>query len=213
MCSVDVKKKWVRHYTTERYYIMTVNRKVSGQNLPATYWQPGALQHQGTVEKVNLAHSFQQGGNREERRRKWSDQDPTTGAGGTAGHRLLSDCCVLKEGILYSNPRLLTYHQATFSNLLGFPSYSQLYIIIVTDLLKESGSVCTRTPAQKIGSHWWVTFSTSQYILIQRGENSWSSGEKPWSALGQKRWGIECGPFPLQAINGVNDQHTCILPT
>lgn len=123
-------------------------------------------------------------------------KDPTTGEGGTAGHRLLSDCCVLKEGILYPNPRLLTYHQATFSNLLGFPSYSQLYIIIVADLLKESGSVCTRTPAQKIGSHWWVTFSTSQYILIQRGENSWSSGEKPWSALGQKRWGIECGPFP-----------------
>lgn len=68
------------HYTTERYYIMTVNRKVSGLNLPATYWQPGALQHQGTVEKVNLAHSFQQGGNREGRR-KWSDQDPTTGGG------------------------------------------------------------------------------------------------------------------------------------
>lgn len=161
-----LKKKWVMHYTTERYYIMAVNRKVSGHNLLATYWQPGALQHQGTVEKVSLAHSFQQGGNREGRRRKWSDQDPTTGEGGTAGHRLLSDCCVLKEGILHSNPRFLTYHQATLSNLFGFPSYSQLYIKIVTDLLKESGSVYTRTPAQRIGSHWCMTSNTSQYTLI-----------------------------------------------
>lgn len=136
---------------------------------------------------------------------------PQLGRGGTAGHRLLSDCCVLKEGILHSNPRFLTYHQATLSNLFGFPSYSQLYIKIVTDLLKESGSVCTRTPAQRIGSHWCMTCNTSQYTLIQRGKNSWSSGEKPWSALGQKRWGIECGPFPLQARSGINDQHICIL--
>lgn len=55
------------HYTTERYYIMTV----SGHNLLATYRQPGALQRQRTMEKVNPAHSFQQEGNREGRRAKW----------------------------------------------------------------------------------------------------------------------------------------------
>lgn len=129
---------WV--FKNERWWI----RKVSCHNLLATYWQPSALQHQRTTEKANPAHPFQQGWNWEVRGGKLFAQDSTT------GHRLPSDCCVLKDGISYSNPSFLTCHQATLSNTLGFLSYSQPFITVVTDLLVESGSVCTATPTQKI---------------------------------------------------------------
>lgn len=186
------------HYTTERHYVMTWTER-----WVVRIFQPLAdslvlYNARGQWRKsIRPTHS-----NKEEtegRRAKWFDQDPTI--------RGSANCCVPKEG--FSNPRFPIYHKATLSNISGF---SQLYIITVTELLKESDSVSPRTPAQRTGSHWCVTTSnTSQHMLIQRGENSWSSGEKPRSAPGQKRWGIEGGPFPLQARNGVNDQHTRML--
>lgn len=159
--------------------------------------------------RESQSSQFLQGWNWEVRAGKWFAQDPTTSR--VAGHRPPSDCCVLKHGVPYSNPSFLTCHQAKLSNTLCFPSYSQLFITVGTDLLVP-GSVCAATLTQKIWKPLMCDFITSQYMLIKRDENSRSSGEKKtFRVPGEKRWVTECVSFHLRARNRVNDQHICIL--
>lgn len=162
------------HYTTERYYVMTWTERWI-----VRIFQPLAdslvlYNARGQWRKsIRPTHS-----NKEEtegRRAKWFDQDPTI--------RGAANCCVPKEG--FSNPRFPTYHKATLSNISGF---SQLYIIIVTELLKESDSVSPRTPAQRTGSHWCVTSNTVSTCSF-RGVKTHEAQEKNLGVLRDRRGG------------------------